>query len=398
VRVLIVEDGRSSYIVVAARALKAAGWHVGVGSPHGRTRARWSRAVDRRHDVPPAEHDLGRFATAVRQAVLEEGYDLVFGGDDVEVLALSAVRDEVPALFPYGPDATVRRSFDKCELTRAAARAGLAAPPTELHRPDPGWAFPVVVKARLHWTPGAASAEPRMPARVCQSEHDLGERVAEIEHQGGEAVVQPVVAGQLMAFTALCDRSATIVARSQQRAEALSPHWGTSTLAVTELVDPALAEGVQRLLTDLGWFGLANLQFLRQPAGEALLIDFNGRFYGSLALSVAAGVSFPRLWADLATGRWTPAGGVVTARPGVRYQALENDLRRAFAERRRGLAVDLLGCALRGLTAAHSTWSWRDPVPGLGRAGAVLSGQLRARVGAAAKGRTRAGRRPHQSG
>jgi predicted ATP-grasp superfamily ATP-dependent carboligase len=55
--------------------------------------------------------------------------------------------------------------------------------------------------------------------------------------------------------------------------------------------------GVARLLADLGWSGVANVQFVRAPGGRPRLIDLNGRLYGSLALAYATGVNVPDLWA-----------------------------------------------------------------------------------------------------
>ncbi len=78
---------------------------------------------------------------------------------------------------------------------------------------------------------------------------------------------------------------------------------GASCRAVTVPVDPDLSARAAALFRVLGWFGLAELQFLVPAAGPARLIDLNGRFYGSLALAVRAGANLPASWAALATGR-----------------------------------------------------------------------------------------------
>jgi len=134
----------------------------------------------------------------------------------------------------------------------------------------------------------------------------------------------------------------------------------TTELAVAE---PELAAAAGRLLADLRWFGLANLQFLRPADGAPRLIDLNGRFYGSLALAVAAGVNVPDLWARMAVG--DPVPSFTSARPGVRFQALGEDLRRARAQPRGGLLRDVAGTLAYGVGAAHPHLSLSDPRPAL---------------------------------
>lgn len=383
-RVLIVEDGRSSFILPAVRSLGRAGWTVGLATPDGVSRATASRWVRRRHRVPPAEAGLDAFGRAVGDAITSGGYDVVFGGDDVEVLALSACRDQLAAVVPYAAHASVVRSIDKLELTMAAANSGIDVPSTTPASPAAlaATALPVVVKARLHWTPGA-TGEPRHPVAVCATRDEATSRVAEIEAEGGEAILQAPVDGTLMALTLLVDRDGVVRARSQQVADVVSPHWRTSARARTVVVDEDLASRAMALLGELGWFGLANLQFLRPPGGRPHLIDLNGRFYGSLALTSAAGLDLPAWWAALAvepseTGvvRCPAAAAPVTARPGVRYQALENDLRRAVSERRGGAIRDVVGCLTFASGAAHSTWDVRDPLPSLARAWSIARQQV----------------------
>ncbi len=135
-----------------------------------------------------------------------------------------------------------------------------------------------------------------------------------------------------------------------------------SARAATVPVDPALLDRVGRLTGELPWFGLAQLQFVTPPGGKPMLIDFNGRFYGSMGLAVAAGVNLPALWAGMAAGDSVPQT-VALGRPGVNYQWLEGDLRRAMSERRSGLLRDVAGALrpVRGRVGA--VWSRSDPWP-----------------------------------
>jgi predicted ATP-grasp superfamily ATP-dependent carboligase len=185
--------------------------------------------------------------------------------------------------------------------------------------------------------------------------------------------VQEFLDGRLMAYAAVTTTGGRqAVAQSMQGASRVwPPGAGASSRAVSVPVDPELAGRAANLLAALGWFGLAELQFLLPADGIPRLIDLNGRFYGSLALAVRAGANLPAAWAALATGRDVEP---VTAAAGVRYCWWEGDLRRALLERRGGLARDLAGTLRAGVGAAHSIGRWRDPAPALVQGRRLLAG------------------------
>jgi predicted ATP-grasp superfamily ATP-dependent carboligase len=165
-----------------------------------------------------------------------------------------------------------------------------------------------------------------------------------------------------MAFVLLVDGEGQLVATVQQEADGVWPiDHGVSVRARTVPVDPELAERIGALVAELGWTGLAELQFVGAPGDHPSLIDFNGRFYGSLALAVGAGVNLPTLWAALATGR--PVPEAVTALPGVRYQWLYGDLRRCIDEGRRGILERSWDALSYSRGAVHSVISLNDLRP-----------------------------------
>jgi hypothetical protein len=123
--------------------------------------------------------------------------------------------------------------------------------------------------------------------------------------------------------------------------------------------DRELSDGVRRLARDLGWFGLVQVEFVRDQLGVPHVTDFNGRFYGSMALAVGAGANLPAIWALQALGH----DERLRARPhdGAGFQWLNRDLAAARAEGLRALAGSLAAVPF----ASHSMWSARDPWPAL---------------------------------
>jgi predicted ATP-grasp superfamily ATP-dependent carboligase len=156
------------------------------------------------------------------------------------------------------------------------------------------------------------------------------------------------------------DHQGRVLARVQQRAEAIWPAGaGGSTRAVTEPIDEEVERAALSLLRKLGWFGLAQVQFIETAAGKRFLIDVNPRFYGSLGLAIAAGADLPAVWAEQALGR-TP-GSLRTARPGVRYHAVHGDLKRVVSGS--GVLRGLSGCVCYSMRSTPSVWRVNDPRP-----------------------------------
>lgn len=353
VRALILDPGAGRSALAGCRALGRAGWTVGIGAPSPTiaARTRWARSF---HPVPPP-HKPGFVEAIVRAG----SFDIVLPAGDAEAVALSAARDDIPAVVPYPAHDVVVRSFDKVAVTEIARRCGLRVPEVGDHH-----TLPVVVKARTH-------ADGRHEATVATTIEELRSAVERLERAGAEPVVQELVRGDLIAVSVVVDRAGRVVARVHQRAARVWPTGaGVSTRAETMPVDPALARVVDAFVQDLGWFGLAQLQFLVPDDGEPRLVDMNGRLYGSLALADAAGVNLPAWWAATALDTEPPATS--TAVVGRRYQWLEGDLRRAVAERRGGVVADVAGTFAYAVRARHSIIDLRDPLPALSHAARLV--------------------------
>ncbi len=366
-RALILEQGDVRGAVAAARALAADGWIVGSGAPVAHPLSGRSRAVARHHLVPSPAAGASAFIESVNRVIADGEYEVVFSCDDMGVFHLSRHRSELKATFPYGEHAGLMRALDKLELMREARRAGLAVPETETADTAEweglcGQADPVVVKPRFTFVDGV---EDRIGPCVATDRDDVRTIVRTMHEAGAQPIVQERLAGRLMAFTALTDRQAHVVAQTQQVADRIwPPGAGVSAHAHTVAVDEHLAASVARLLERLGWFGLANLQFILGEDGVPRLLDFNGRFYGSLALAVKAGPNLPSMWARLATGRAfdTPQ----QTQTGVRYQWLAGDLRASLLASSGAARLGApAGSLIRATRATHSLWRASDPWPAI---------------------------------
>jgi predicted ATP-grasp superfamily ATP-dependent carboligase len=67
---------------------------------------------------------------------------------------------------------------------------------------------------------------------------------------------------------------------------------------------PDLVERAVRLLGAIGWYGLADVEFMEDSrTGKVLLLEVDPRFWASIQLAIACGVDFPYLLCRLARGK-----------------------------------------------------------------------------------------------
>lgn len=210
----------------------------------------------------------------------------------------------------------------------------------------------------------------RIEARWFPDVASARDRVAHIRRAGLRPVLQQAVVGELGALIGVYDEG-RLHGRVQQSSSRLWPTpSGVTSRARTVPVDEELASRVEALLADLDWSGLVELQFLTDDRGDRHLIDFNGRFYGSMALANAARPGLADAWGRRVLGE--PVAPLPDGAPGVRFTWLAADLRRAVTERRGGLIHDV-GATLRwGARAHRSVWDVHDVGPTVALATARL--------------------------
>jgi predicted ATP-grasp superfamily ATP-dependent carboligase len=336
VRALIVDQSRDRSALAAARMLHADGWEVGTGAWRPSI-ASTSSLTGAHHRVEEAESDEDRFIADIAAAVRAGGYEVVFCNYDVGLLVLSRRRGEIaPAVVPYAAHEIVERSFDKLAFTHAAEAAGLAVPRT-VEADDAAlaaWTGAVVVKARIH-------APTRYETQRFDDAAQAAPFVADLRARGAQPLLQECITGQLGAVVVVVDRDGQVIAEVQQRCDRSWPAGaGITARARTIVPDPELSERVRELVRGLGWFGLAEIEYLLDDRGVPRFTDFNGRFYGGIALAGHAGVNVAAAWARLATGR--PVAPLAPQRVGARFQWLNRDLAASrHADGLRGMATAL---------------------------------------------------------
>lgn len=344
----LVTDAHLRTAVAGIRQLGRAGIDVIAAGPAPGAAGLWSRFTRvREHGLDVLADPAGFRAAVVRLADLH-GPVVLYPCQEASLDAVLDAADECgEVVLPWPGREPLAALRDKRALPAAAAAAGVATPAVHYEGPAAQAAhaampFPALAK------PVHPSAEFPRPLRL-ESEADVAKL------PGGDVIVQDLVDGPLTAVVVLVAPDGDLVASLQQEAlRTWPPGAGPSALAVTVEPDHDLIDRSRALLAGCGYWGLAELQYLRGASGPSL-IDVNTRFYGSLPLALRAGVNFPALWHAVAGGRRpaAPAG----YRVGVSFRWVEADL----SEAARGRLAPLAQRGPRPRSGAF--WALDDPVP-----------------------------------
>lgn len=162
--------------------------------------------------------------------------------------------------------------------------------------------YPVVIKPRMTsaWDESGQYHNNRItstnyadsPAELRAAYRDLLADSPVFERQ--PPVVQEVIPGESKATVALAD-DGEVKARFQHEFERTYPIDGGRGAVRHGIREPRMLAYAERVVDRLGWTGPLHVEFIERPDGEFYLIEVNGRYWGSLALTVNSGVDVPWL-------------------------------------------------------------------------------------------------------
>jgi predicted ATP-grasp superfamily ATP-dependent carboligase len=147
---------------------------------------------------------------------------------------------------------------------------------------------------------------------------------------------------------------------------------GVSVYRESIPLDESLVGPGTRLLDALDWQGVAMVECKRAATGEGkggrqIIMEVNGRFWGSLQLAIDAGVDFPDLLVRCAAGETVPE--TRSYRVGVGSRWFWGDVDHLYLRLRSGngargarLAAVRAFLRRRGRDRAE-IWRWSDPAP-----------------------------------
>lgn len=309
---VLVTDGYWKKSLAAVRALALDGFRPVVGEVTRLAPALWSRAAAARFVHPSPTRESAAFLETLGRESKRHGAKVLLPMEEETLLVAARARDrgDLPLLLPWPSAPEIERLRDKGTLPDLASRCGLSVPRTVRAGPDDDLIEaartlvpPYVVKPRI----GSGS---RGQVRV-GSRRDL----ARLRPRVPVVVQEALPPAPVICVSLLLDARGNVLARFAHRRLRTHPASGGPSTLCESVHAPDLESIALRLLREVGWNGVAMLEFL-----DGRLIEINPRFWGSLALAVRCGVNFPALLARWALG--LPVTPALRYPAGVRYCSL----------------------------------------------------------------------------
>lgn len=396
---IIITDGEQRAALAIVRSLGRAGHHCIVGSSAENSLAGRSRYAGRAVRFPDAASKPEECVEAVKAVVRSENADLVIPVTEASLLALLAVRDTLGATIPFPGLDSFRAVCDKKRVLATARNLGIRVPrQREIYSPAQAECLeamiPLVLKpARSVFTAGDGTRG-KVGVSWAKDRVELAAALRQYPEAAYPLLAQEIIRGAGIGVFVLIDEGECIARFSHLRVREKPPSGGVSVVRQSEPMDEALLQDSLRLLAEFGWSGVAMVEYKRDSVtGEPVLMEINGRFWGSLQLAIDAGVDFPRLLVESVLGHEIEAvAGYEFVRSRWFWGDVDNLLARwrspavSWRNRLNGVWDWLRAC---GPGYTEEVFRWSDPLPFASESAAWVGAVFRLRGVCEASGQTK---------
>jgi len=298
-RVLVLgEDDRSSLTIIRSLGRKGIAVHAGFCSSDSLTLS--SRYLAKAHRLPALAEpeDEEPWKCAVQDLMAQERFDLVIPNHDVFALAMQNDRERFEALGRVYllNDRAFDVTINKLRTQELAQEVGVRTPRSMSVQSQDAVAaildsfrLPVVLKPLSSFC--MQSPASKRLVQCAGTESALRQSLASMV-QDGPVQIQEYFEGVGAGVELLAQNGEVLTALQHVRVH--ERFAAGSSYRKTVPLREDLLEASTRLLRALYYTGVAMVEFRLNPtSGDWVLIEINGRFWGSLPLAVAAGVDFP---------------------------------------------------------------------------------------------------------
>jgi predicted ATP-grasp superfamily ATP-dependent carboligase len=312
---------------------------------------------------------------------------IIFACSDATFLALYDARERLAesCTLVFADDRAMEIAFDKAITYSLARISGIPTITTympmnedELGRVAEKVPYPAVVKPRKSATPYNGARHFGSAVFV----HDRDELVRTFEslrtRLGESPMIQERMGGEEYGVETIAHDGNPYAFVTHHRIRSLSPSGGASVLKETVekgALRDMLEMYARKIIHELRWRGPIMVEFkVDSDTKTPKLMEVNGRFWGSLALSIAGGVDMPYHYYYLATKEAFPPEQV-SVRDGVTTRHFFGDVRnlllvffasdrmRPYTYPNRIQALKAFFQTPKGTTS--DIWSLRDPKPAI---------------------------------
>lgn len=306
-------DSSDRAALAVIRSLGRLGLYVIAAESTPFTTGSLSKYCRQRVIYPSPKCNKSRFISWIINFVKHQNVELIIPVSDYTTIPLAEYKDKIEHYCKIATPSyeTVMKAADKIKTLSLAAKEKIPIPATYcLHEPYEiikvahQLKFPVVIKPRMkvYWVNDKALTFKITSRNYAYNEHDLRIKyvnfvklLSKLRIKENFFFVQEFVKGQSYGVEALIYQGEPKAIFAHKRIREYPISGGASTLRES-INDSYLTQLGLQALKAMGWEGVAMVEFkFENDTGEFKLLEVNGRFWGSLALAINAGVDFPSL-------------------------------------------------------------------------------------------------------
>ena len=281
-------------VTTVARSLHAHGVPVDVADFTTEPRP-YSGAIRNFKRLPRPDVPSSDFVDELRRFIRQNCHDMLIPIDD---LALAAVTDHYEQLHDIlhvacPPPAVTNRVLNKVSTLEIARQCGVAVPETHIVSNSSQLLqfdsrhFPLVLKpAKRKWGE-------KFKTSILTKPEDISRNFPACREFTPPLLVQEYCEGVGLGIEMLMHHGNCVAVFQHRRLKEVPYSGGFAVAAVAESPDPVLTQKSLALLRALDWEGVAMVEFRVNGGGPPVLMEINGRYWGSISLPVLAGMDFP---------------------------------------------------------------------------------------------------------
>ncbi|HEY6769031.1 MAG TPA: ATP-grasp domain-containing protein [Candidatus Sulfotelmatobacter sp.] len=303
---ILVLDGHSAAALSVTRSAGRSGHWVAVGANDGLfAAAQVSRYCRSRFSYPVSTDNAARFLDSVLNFVRTQQIDLVIPITDWTLGPLAATRELFSGIcrIVLPPASALESASDKFHTVQMAQLIGIETPKTELIRSRgeisglSQMAFPVVVKDRysVRWSGDRAV----LGSVSYNYSRDEVEAAVSVRLQvADDVLLQEFVPGVGIGFSCFMIEGEVFLPFQWERIREVDPRGSASSARKSIPLNDQLVALSSKLMKEIGFEGIAMVEYKKTADKRMVLMEINGRPWGSMALAVASGIDYPRYLID----------------------------------------------------------------------------------------------------
>ena len=126
------------------------------------------------------------------------------------------------------------------------------------------------------------------------SSAEVERKVEERLRAAGDVLLQGFISGVGIGFSCFVAGGRAFVPFQWERVREMDPRGSGSSARKSVPLEPTLVARSIKLITEMGFEGIAMVEYKRTADGRYVLMEVNGRPWGSIGLPVACGIDYPR--------------------------------------------------------------------------------------------------------